>query len=245
MPTTNSIPANTECFPSAKWIRGYCNGRLIVDSRSSILMRSEGRPPAYYFPKQDVAMDYLYKNPMSASQTQQISQWDLQVGDKQIRHAAIEWHRALNTPSIEGYLCFNWSSMDNWFEEQEEIFVHPRDPRVRLDVLHSSRYVEIIIHGEVVAASNHPLLLFETDLPVRFYLPKPDVRLELLIDSQHVTHCPYKGKANYYSVRIGEQTAENIAWYYQYPTLEASKIASYIAFYSGRVDALLVDGIAQ
>lgn len=191
-------------------------------------------------------MDYLHQSSSTSSDhIPQTCHWDLQVGDTWKKQAAIEHHQADNAPAIEGYLCFNWSSMDSWFEEQEEVFVHPRDPRVRLDVLCSSRHIEVIIHGEVVANSNNPLALFETGLPVRYYLPKPDVRLELLVDSQHVTQCPYKGKANYYSVQVSEYIAENVAWCYQYPTLEASKIASHIAFYSEKVDALLVDGISQ
>ncbi len=242
----NSIPTNAECFLSPKWVRGYCSGQLIVDSRSSILLRSDGRPPAYYFPKQDINMNYLHRNfSTPGNHIPQIRHWDLRVGDKWIRRAATEYHKADDAPAIEGYLCFNWASMDNWFEEQEEIFIHPRDPWVRLDVLRSSRHIEVIIHDEIVAASNSPVALFETGLPVRYYLPKPDVRLELLIESQHVTQCPYKGEANYYSVRISKYTEENVAWYYQYPTLEASKIASHIAFYSEKVDAFLVDGVLQ
>jgi uncharacterized protein (DUF427 family) len=82
-------------------------------------------------------------------------------------------------------------------------------------------------------------------MPVRYYFPKLDVRFDLLVPSDHLTRCPYKGEAQYYSVQVGNHLAENVAWYYRYPTLESIKIASYIAFYEERIDALEINGIRQ
>ena len=135
--------------------------------------------------------------------------------------------------------------MDAWFEEDEEVFVHPRDPYTRLDVIQSSRHVRVVVGGETVAETDHPVLLFETGLPVRYYIPKVDVRMDLLEPSKSHTECPYKGIASYYSVRIGDQVVVDIAWYYPFPHLEVGKIQNLISFYDEKVDAVYVDGEKQ
>ena len=99
---------------------------------------------------------------------------------------------------------FDWDAMDGWFEEDEEIFTHPRSPYTRVDILDSSRHVRVIVEGVTVAESSGPKLLFETDLPTRFYLPKVDVHMDLLVPTDTDSHCPYKGTARYWSVRVGD-----------------------------------------
>jgi uncharacterized protein (DUF427 family) len=235
MITKTTTAGDVECIPSPKWVRVFFNGQCIADSRRCILLRSSGRPAEYYFPKQDVVMTYL-------SMAKHQAYWDIRVGEKHAAGAAHEYPNLQDVPSLDGYLCLDWSGMDAWFEEQEEIFVHPRDPKVRLDILHSNRHIKVVIQGETVAESRNPILLFETGLPVRYYLPKTDVRQELLIPSQLVTRCPYKGEAHYYSVKVGDYLAENVVWYYKYPTMEAAKIATYLAFYEEKIDAIAVDG---
>ena len=245
MPTQHTTTTtDIECFPIQKWIRVYLNGQIVADSRRCILARSAGHRAEYYFPKQDVNMDYLTAaKPTTAAEKAKHQQfWDVRVGDKQTPRAACEYSNLKESPSLDGYITFEWSAMDAWFEEQEEVFVHPHDPRVRIDVLHSNRHIKVIIDGETVAESRNPILLFETGLPVRYYLPKTDVRQDLLIPSELTTRCPYKGEANYYSVKIGDRIAEDVVWYYRYPTPEVAKIASYLAFYEERIEAIEVDG---
>jgi uncharacterized protein (DUF427 family) len=150
--------------------------------------------------------------------------------------------RDLADAEHDGLIAFRWSVMDHWFEEDEEVYVHPRDPHTRVDILPSSRTVRVEIDGVEVAASNHPTLLFETGLPVRYYFPKTDVRLDLLLPSDHVTACPYKGTARYWSVRIGDAVHPDIAWGYDTPLPESTRIAGLVAFYNERVD-LIVDGV--
>jgi uncharacterized protein (DUF427 family) len=74
--------------------------------------------------------------------------------------------------------------MDAWFEEDEEVFVHPRDPYHRIDVLRSSRRVKVVLAGETVGETVQPTLLFETGLPVRYYFPRIDLRMELFLPSR-------------------------------------------------------------
>ena len=135
--------------------------------------------------------------------------------------------------------------MDAWFEEDDEVYVHARDPYKRVDVLHSSRHVKVVVAGQVMAESRRPAVLFETGLPTRYYLPKADVRMDLLVPTDTETRCPYKGTASYYSMRSGSALVRDIAWYYRHPIPECSKIENLICFFDERVDAVYVDGELQ
>ena len=124
------------------------------------------------------------------------------------------------------------------------MYVHPRDPYKRVDILASSRHVEVSVDGVKVADSQQPRILFETGLPPRYYLPMTDVRLDLLRRSRQETHCPYKGTAGYWDVVIGDTVHEGLAWEYRTPLPESQKIAGLIAFFDERVD-VTVDGVRQ
>ena len=134
--------------------------------------------------------------------------------------------------------------MDHWYEEDEEIFIHPRDPYHRVDVLRSDRDVHVSLDGEDLARSTRALALFETNLPTRWYLPREDVSAEL-IDSETVTGCPYKGMASYYSVQLGDGRVErDLVWCYREPYDEVARIAGLVCFFNERVD-LKLDGDLQ
>ena len=135
-----------------------------------------------------------------------------------------------------------WGAMDAWFEEDEEVLTHARDPHIRVEVLASSRHVRVEVDGVTIAESPSPRLLFETGLPVRYYLPKTHVRMDLLQLTEIVTHCPYKGQAQSFAIRLGDSLHENMAWSYPTPLPESQKIAGLIAFYDEKVD-LYVDGV--
>ncbi len=137
---------------------------------------------------------------------------------------------------------FEWNALDAWFEEDVEVFVHPRNPEVRVDALHSSRHVRVLIDDVVVADSNQPTILFETGLPARFYLPKTDVRMDLLRPSDATSACPYKGVARYWDVVIDGSVHEGFVWSYPTPLPESTGIAGLVCFYNERVD-LEIDGV--
>lgn len=99
-------------------------------------------------------------------------------------------------PGLDGHVLVEWDAVDHWFEEDVEVFVHPRDPHKRIDALTSSRHVRVSIDGVVVADSHRPTVLYETLLPPCYYLPVADVRLELLSPTDTTTACPYKGWAH-------------------------------------------------
>ena len=136
------------------------------------------------------------------------------------------------------------NNVDHWYEEDEEVFVHPRDPYHRVDVLQSSRRVRVSVNGEVVAETERPRVLFETGLPPRYYIPPEDVHEEALVASERTTRCPYKGVASYYSVEAGGERVDDLVWYYPDPIPETPKIRGLLCFFNEKVD-LEVDGEEQ
>jgi uncharacterized protein (DUF427 family) len=232
---------------SPKRVRVYFGGEFIADSKKTVLVREKGHFLTYYFPRQDVRMDLLEKSQhqRELAGLGQAAYWTVEAGGQEAKNAAWSLEKAdTGASEIEGYVAFKWNQMDAWFEEDEQVFVHPRDPFVRIDTVRSSRHVRVAIDGETVAETNRPMLLFETGLPVRYYIPKVDVRMDLLQPSTTHSECPYKGVASYYSIKVGDHVSEDIVWYYPFPLLEVSKIQNMLSFYNEKVD-LYVDGVLE
>ena len=144
--------------------------------------------------------------------------------------------------SYAGYLAFYWKKMDQWLEEDEEIFIHARNPYKRIDAIQSSRPVRVVLGGETVAESSQAHFLFETGMPTRYYIPTEDVRMDLLAPTETKTGCPYKGSAVYWSAEVGGEKYEDIVWSYPEPLPEVHKIAGLVCFYNEKVDDIFVDG---
>lgn len=140
---------------------------------------------------------------------------------------------------LPGHVKIGWDSMDHWLEEDVEVFVHPRDPYKRVDALASSRHVRVMIDGTVVADSWRPVIVFETMLGARHYVPATDVRLDLLTPTDTETACPYKGWANYWTATVDGVDHVDIAWSYRTPLPESAPLAGLICFYDERVDVEL------
>ena len=236
---------------SPKWIRVTFGGEVIADSRRVLIVLERGRTPVYFFPQQDVRMERMTPVTYQTHDTRlgDASYYTLKAGNKVAENAAWQYPQPHATdpsvttaPDLRGYVAFRWESMDGWYEEGDEVFVHPRDPYHRIDILGSSRKMRVVLGGMTVAETDRPVLLFETGMLTRYYIPKADVRLDLLKPSDTITRCPYKGEAHYYTLAVGNQTFEDIVWYYRYPTTEASKIANHLAFYNEKVDAIFSDG---
>jgi uncharacterized protein (DUF427 family) len=145
-------------------------------------------------------------------------------------------------PDLAGHVVLDFFSFDEWYEEDERIVGHPRSPFGRIDLRHSSRHVRVELDGVVLAESTRPLLLFETGLPVRFYLPREDVRFEFLRPTPTRTWCAYKGQASYWSINLPDRTYEDAVWTYEQPLVDVSEITGRIAFFDERVD-VVVDGV--
>ncbi|HXY44513.1 MAG TPA: DUF427 domain-containing protein [Acidimicrobiales bacterium] len=226
-----------------KRVRTYLGGELVADTICPLLVWEIPYFPAYYIPAEDVRTELLTESGKTEHSPSrgEATYFNLKTDRAEAPNAA--W-RYPNSPfeELRGAIRIEWEAMDAWFEEDEQVYVHPRDPYSRVDVLRSSRHVEVGIGGTKVADSVRPVLLFETGLPVRYYLPKTDVRLELLSPSTTTTRCPYKGTAEYYSVTVDGRSYEDIVWWYRHPAQESAGIAGLVSFYNERVDITL-DGV--
>jgi uncharacterized protein (DUF427 family) len=226
-------------------VRTYLGGELVVDTTSPLLVWEIPSYPAYYLPRADVRTELLSPSTRTEDSPSrgEARFFHVKGGDRVAEDAAWAYPDS-PLEALRDHLRFEWDSMDAWFEEDEEVYVHPRNPYHRVDILHSSRRVEVVVNGVPVAASDHPTLLFETGLPVRYYVPQVDVRMERLRSTDQTTGCPYKGFARYWSVDTDRGRAEDVAWSYPTPLPESQKVAGLVCFYNERVD-LRVDGELQ
>jgi uncharacterized protein (DUF427 family) len=227
--------------PGQKRVRIMLGGECVADTTRPLLVWEKPYYPTYYIPLEDVTDGVL----VGSSETRRSpSRGEAAVFDVKVAHAtaAAAAYRHTESPieAIRDHVAFDWKAMDQWFEEDVEVFVHPRDPYTRVDVLGSSRTVRIEIDGTVLAETSGPTALFETGLPRRWYVPKTHVRLDLLTPTATATECPYKGTARYWS--YGEHT--DIVWSYPFPAAEVAGIAGLMAFYDEKVD-VYVDGELQ
>lgn len=228
-----------------KWIRVSFGGLVVADSRRVRMVWEVPYYPRYYFPLSDVRTELLVPTgEIRRSPSRGLADiHDVVVAGRRAPGAAFVW-RDVRLDEIADHVSFDWEAMDHWFEEDEEVFVHARDPYTRIDVLQSSRHVEVYVAGTKVADTARPRLLFETGLPVRAYMPKTDVRLDLLVPSDTRTRCPYKGTARYWHVVVDGTVHEDVAWAYETPLPEVAGIAGFLAFWDEKVD-VVVDGVPQ
>jgi uncharacterized protein (DUF427 family) len=229
----------------AKRLRVYIGGEIIADSIHAKLVWELTHYPTYYFPAADVRMAYLSESDRTEPSTLlgQARYFDVRYRNRVVANAA--WcYPESPILDIRGYVRFAWDQMEAWFEEEEEVFVHARDPYKRIDLLHSSRHVEISLDGVKLADTRRPTIVYETGAPVRYYVPKTDIRMDVLEPTNKRTGCAYKGFARYWSVSTERTKHEDIAWSYATPIADCAKIAGLVAFYNERVE-IVVDGVPE
>jgi uncharacterized protein (DUF427 family) len=141
-------------------------------------------------------------------------------------------------------VAFYWDKMDAWLEEDQPVFIGPKDPYTRIDTRETSRHIEVVINGEKIADTTKAVMLFETGQPHRYYIPKADTRMDLLALTDRVMKSTYKGVATYYNASAAGETADLVAWCYEEPIAESGAIAGYICFPQGKVE-MCVDGVLQ
>jgi uncharacterized protein (DUF427 family) len=248
--TTTATQANTRggvrVERAAKWVRAYLGGVSVADTTRPLLVWEKPYYPTYYFPLDDVRSELLEPDGGPGVHSPSRGQgrtFTIRAGGREAVGAALRYDES-PLEELRDAIRLDWDAMDAWFEEDEQVFTHPRDPYTRVDILPSSRHVRVEVDGVTVAESSKPTLLFETGLPVRYYLPKTHVRMELLTATDYVSHCPYKGQAEWWSVRPGDEVREDLAWSYRTPLPESQKIAGLVAFYNEKVD-IYVDGVRQ
>ncbi|WP_051476683.1 DUF427 domain-containing protein [Arthrobacter sp. Br18] len=227
--------------PTPRRIRLRLGDAVIAESSRAQLLIQYGPKglPTYYIPLDDVRPGVLVDE--SAGKEGQRT-WSVMGGRSRVEAAA--WTHANPTGALEslaGLVTFSWQQLE-WYEEDERLIAHARDPHKRVDTVRSSRRVQVLVAGEAVAESIRPLLLFEEPLPPRYYLPFADVRTEFLEASEFVSVCPYKGRARYWSVRVGDVLVRDAVWSYPDPIPENPKIRDLACFFNERVD-IVVDGV--
>jgi uncharacterized protein (DUF427 family) len=225
--------------PVPRRIRAFIGAVPVLDTVEARYVWEWAAFPQYYIPVEDVAPDVLVDEGVEEVRVPGPARLHgLKVGDE-IRPGAA-WLQT--SGELEGTVRFDWNALDSWFEEDEQVFIHPRSPYSRTDALRSTRSVRVEIEGVVLAESSAPVLVFETGLPTRYYVPRTALHLEHLLPSDTVTACPYKGRTSqYWTARIGDAEHPDIAWSYDFPTSALQPIAGLVAFYNERVD-LVVDG---
>jgi uncharacterized protein (DUF427 family) len=251
--------------PIGKRIRAVIRGGAVVDSTRVVLVWEPRRVvPSYAVPADDIRGELapagevagdagetggqtpglsshpvLYPSVPFAAHTARGQVVDVRANGQDRPGAGF----VLEDPVLAGYVVLDFRAFDGWYEEEEPNVGHPRDPFHRIDVLASSRRVRLELDGHVLAESSRPMLLFETTLPVRYYLSREDIHAELR-PSETRTYCAYKGQASYWSATVGGRVVSDIAWTYQEPLHDAARVRGLTAFFDERIN-VVVDGERQ
>lgn len=228
---------------SQKQVRVMLGGEIVAETINPLLVWEVPYYPTYYIPEKDVNTDLLVATgEMKKSPSRgEASQFVVKVnGAEGAAYAYLD----PKIPELGSHYSFVWNTMDHWFEENEEVFVHPRDPYTRIDILPSGRRVRVEIDGVTVADTTNASFLYETNLPTRYYIPKTDVRMDLLTPTDTASACPYKGTARYWSVTVDGEIHEDVVWGYDTPLPESQKVAGLVAFYNEKLD-IYVDEVLE
>lgn len=217
----------THRFP--RRVHAWFAGEIVLDTERGQFLHETGLLPVLYVPEEDVRTDLLVRTdhtthcPFKGD----AAYWTIRAGEREAENAVWGYPEPKpEAPWLRGLMAFYWDPMDAWYDEDEEVHGHLRDPFHRVDARHARRHVRVLRDGEVVAETERPIVLSETGLPNRYYIPAEDVRRELLKRSQKHTVCPYKGEATYWSL----EGADDAGWSYEEPLEDATKIAGYVSF---------------
>jgi uncharacterized protein (DUF427 family) len=247
--------------PTAKRIQALLGGETVVDSTRTVLVWEPRRiVPSYAVPVEDMRGELVPAGQAAGAPGDDVGValadvTALRVLDPSVPftvHSAegemVDVHAAGQRrpgagfrpadPDLAGLVILDFGAFDAWYEEDELNVGHPRDPFHRIDVLPSSRQVRLELDGQVLAVSSRPVLLFETMLPARYYLPRADVTAEL-VPSPTRTWCAYKGQASYFSTSVGGRLVPDLAWSYPDPQHDAARVRDLIAFFDERIDVIL------
>jgi uncharacterized protein (DUF427 family) len=226
--------------PVPRRIRAVLAGEVVLDTVNARYGWEWPAYPQYYIPAADVRPGLLVDEEHAGTLLFGTARrHGLRAGDVH-RPGTARVYGEDAAGGLAGTVRFDWDALDAWFEEDEEVFVHPRSPYTRVDALRSTRGVRIELGGLVLAESSSPVMVFETGLPTRYYLNRTEVNFEHLRPAPTVTACPYKGRTTgYWSVQAGETLHQDLAWSYDFPTRQLLPIAGLIAFYNEQVDVIV------
>ncbi|MEO5834440.1 MAG: DUF427 domain-containing protein [Nakamurella sp.] len=244
--------------PTPKRVRVSLGETRVADSRHAMLVWEPMRVvPSYAVPAADILVPLLPGPPAATAELREIGfgeggprlldpsvpfEVHTAAGDPKIVVAQGRTGQAFwfEDPDLDGYVELDFDGFD-WWEEDEPIMGHPRDPFHRIDIRHSSQQVRLEYNGAIVAESEHTRLLFECNFPIpRYYLPLADVRVNLSPGTLSTT-CAYKGRATHYTAWCDGQQLLDVAWSYPEPLDDATGVKNLLCFYQERLD-LFVDG---
>lgn len=229
--------------PAPRRVRGFLDHELIFDTTAARYVWEIPYYPAYYIPLSDVRAEFLRDDDRPQKVQFGPSRFHSLVGAGQTHSAAARVFDPDADGPLAGYVRFEWDCL-RWFEEDEQVYGHPRNPYSRVDALRSHRRVRVELDGVLLADTSSPVLLFETGLPTRYYIDPTDVFFQHLEPSPTQTLCPYKGTTSgYWSVRVNDTVHPDLAWTYHYPLPAVAPIAGLLAFYNEKLD-ITVDGSA-
>ncbi|MEE8600836.1 DUF427 domain-containing protein [Euzebya tangerina] len=223
--------------PVPRRIRATWQDRVVLDTTRATYVWEHPYYPQFYIPSADVDAELLVDTgEVQQSDLGPVTIRSLVLGDQRVDRAARFLEQATVT-GLDHTYRFEWSALDRWFEEDEEVFGHPRSPYVRVDALRSRRRVRVEKDGVLLAESTSPVAVFETGLPTRWYLDRTAVNWEHLVATDTQTRCPYKGlTSEYWSVVTPEGQYDDVVWSYNFPTRHLQPIAGLVAFYNEKVD---------
>ena len=246
--------------PTAKRIRAFVHGDPIVDStRAMIVWEPRRVVPSYAVPVEDIGAPLLPAAAEATAEELAVEVAGASVLDPRTPFAVhtVEGESfdigtptplpnatfVIDDPDLDGYAVVDFDAFDEWREEDELVVAHARDPFGTVDTRRSSRRVVVVIGDTTVADSTNSVMLFETFLPTRYYLPREDVRMDLLEPTDTQTACAYKGFASYWSANIDGKVLRDVAWSYEEPHNYATAVKGLISFFNERVD-VRVDGVS-
>jgi uncharacterized protein (DUF427 family) len=236
-----SPPARVKYWePWPRRMRALLSGATVLDSRRGILLWETGKFPEHYYPLEDIRRDLLVPSPPKEGR----QHWSMKIGERHVENCIVSAPLAADGQELfSGYVTIDSGAMDRWFEEDDPVYAHPRDPYHRVDVRSSSHHVIVRLGDLLIADSTRPKLLFETGNPIRYYLPFADVRCELLVKSATVSECPYKGDGQHWHLLTDDgRQVEDAAWSLPHPLPEGLDAAQHICFYPEKVK-VEVDGL--
>ncbi len=246
-----TVSSDLRFEPRPQRIRVARQGRAVAETTDAYLVWEPRRiVPLYAIPRQDFLVPLDDGNPVTPDLdampqvlppgrfgAHSCSGRDVVV-DGLVGHAFQP-----DDPDLGGRVILDFSAF-SWREEDLEMVGHPHDPFKRIDLLPSSRHVTVSLGGVLLADSRSPMMLLETSLPVRWYLPRSDVRLDVLTRTETRTTCAYKGHASYWSYEPASDAGRDIAWTYEDPLHEVLPIKDLMCFFVERTD-IVIDGVPQ
>ena len=230
--------------PVPRRLRGYLAGQLVFDTVAATYVWDHVRYPQYHIPLTDTRGDLLVaEDHIAHTRFGDATDHTLRVADTQ-RPRAARLFGADAPDGVANTVRFTWTALDAWFEEDEQVFVHPRNPYTRVDALRSDRHVRVELDGATLAESSTTVMVFETGLPTRYYFERTAVDFAHLTPTDTISECPYNGRTSgYWTAHTGGTTLTDAAWSYDFPTRQLLPITGLIAFYNEKLD-ITIDGRA-